>query len=92
MLPIPYGLLTNELIEVIDMERVMPGITWIGKFGEDFPFLDHHSTLKEKQAMPNSEPSQPNKPVVNPHQHIHTTSSGSTRSLLKSLSCSKLEQ
>jgi hypothetical protein len=26
----------------------MPGITWIGKFAEDFPFLDHHSTLKEK--------------------------------------------
>jgi len=26
----------------------MPGITWVAKFAEDFPFLDHHSTKKEK--------------------------------------------
>jgi hypothetical protein len=26
----------------------MPGMTWIGKFAEDFPMLDHHSTQKEK--------------------------------------------
>jgi len=48
MLPLPIGLLANELIEVIDQERIMPGITWVGKFAEDFPFLDHHSTKKEK--------------------------------------------
>jgi hypothetical protein len=48
MLPLPYGLLAHELIEVIDNERLMPGISWVGKFAEDFPFLDHHSNHKEK--------------------------------------------
>jgi hypothetical protein len=48
MLPLPYGLLGHELIEVLDQERYLPSITWIGKFAEDFPFLDHHSMNKEK--------------------------------------------
>lgn len=48
MLPLPYGLLAHELIEVLDQERYLPGITWVGKFAEEFPFLDHHSMKKEK--------------------------------------------
>jgi hypothetical protein len=46
MLPLPYGMLANELVEVIDQERIMPGMTWIGKTAEDFPFLDLHSSTK----------------------------------------------
>jgi hypothetical protein len=60
VLPVPYGLLAHELVEVIDQERIMPGITWIGKFAEDYPFLDHHSTLKEKSSLAATE-------VTNPH-------------------------
>jgi hypothetical protein len=37
LLPIPYGLLAHELVEVIDNERTLPGITWISKLAEDFP-------------------------------------------------------
>jgi hypothetical protein len=49
MLPLPYGLLPHELIEVIDNERVIPGLTKIFKLAEDFPYLDHHSLNKEKE-------------------------------------------
>ena len=48
MLPIPYGLLAHELIEVVDCERILPGMTRISKLAEDFPFIDHHSILKER--------------------------------------------
>ncbi len=51
MLPIPYGLLAHELIEIIDNERVIPGLTKIFKFAEDFPYLDHHSINKEKEDI-----------------------------------------
>jgi hypothetical protein len=44
---VPYGLLAHELIEVIDNERIMPGITWISKLAEDFPQVDCHSMNKE---------------------------------------------
>ena len=54
MLPLPYGLLAHELIEVLDQERYLPGITWVGKFGEEFPFLDHHSMKKEKDNYESS--------------------------------------
>ena len=47
MLPVPYGLVAHELIEVIDNERIMPGITWISKMAEDFPQVDCHSLNKE---------------------------------------------
>jgi hypothetical protein len=42
MLPLPYGLLPHELIEAVDNERVIPGLTRIFKLAEDFPYLDHH--------------------------------------------------
>ena len=60
LLPIPYGLLTHELIEVIDNERLMPGITWISKMAEDFPFIDCHSMNKEQ-----------NKTFINNHQLVY---------------------
>ena len=47
LLPVPYGLLAHELVEVIDNERIMPGITWISKMAEDFPQVDCHSMNKE---------------------------------------------
>jgi hypothetical protein len=47
LLPVPYGLVAHELIEVIDNERIMPGITWISKMAEDFPQVDCHSLNKE---------------------------------------------
>lgn len=73
MLPLPYGLLAHELIEVLDQERYLPGITWVGKFAEEFPFLDHHSMKKEKDNYESS------------HQNVLTIASGSIKSLLQSL-------
>ena len=49
LLPLPYGLLTHELIEVLDSERVIPGLCLISKIAEDFPFIDYHSRNKEGQ-------------------------------------------
>ena len=49
LLPIPYGLLTHELIEVLDSERIMPGLSLISKLAEDFPWIDYHSRNKEGQ-------------------------------------------
>ena len=39
-MPLPYGLLPYELIEIIDNERILPGISYIYKLSEDFPFLN----------------------------------------------------
>ena len=47
LLPLPYGLLTHELIEVLDSERILPGLCLISKIAEDFPFIDYHSRNKE---------------------------------------------
>jgi hypothetical protein len=47
MLPLPYGLLPHEMIEIVDNERIIPGLTKIFKLAEDFPWLDHHSLQKE---------------------------------------------
>ena len=48
MLPLPYGLLTHELIEVLDSERILPGLCLVSKIAEDFPYIDYHSRQKEK--------------------------------------------
>jgi hypothetical protein len=42
-MPLPYGLLPHEIIEIIDNERILPGISFIYKTAEDFPFLNHYS-------------------------------------------------
>ena len=31
LMPLPYGLLPHELIEIIDNERIIPGISYIYK-------------------------------------------------------------
>ena len=39
-MPVPYGLLPHELIEIVDNERILPGISYLYKLGEDFPYLN----------------------------------------------------
>jgi len=46
MLPLPYGLLPHELIEVIDNERLLPGISRVFRLAEDFPHMDSFSFKK----------------------------------------------
>lgn len=41
--PLPYGLLPHEMIEIIDNERILPGISYLYKMGEDFPLLNHYN-------------------------------------------------
>jgi len=53
MLPLPYGLLPHEFIEVVDNERLIPGITKIFKLADDFPYVDQHSLQKEKDGLEN---------------------------------------
>jgi hypothetical protein len=49
-MPLPYGLLPHELIEILDNERIIPGISQIYKLGEDFPFINFYNfQLIEKQ-------------------------------------------
>ena len=43
LIPLPYGLLPHELIEIIDNERILPGISKIHKLGDDCPLLNHYS-------------------------------------------------
>lgn len=50
MLPLPYGLLPHEMVEVVDNERLIPGLTKIYRVAEDFPYLDHHSLNKENEG------------------------------------------
>lgn len=38
----PYGLLPHKLIEVIDNERIIPGISHIYKVGDDCPLLNDY--------------------------------------------------
>ena len=49
LLPVPYGLLTHEFMEVVDSERIIPGLSLISKLAEDFPWVDYHSRNKEGQ-------------------------------------------
>jgi len=43
LMPLPYGLLPHELIEIADNERILPGISYLYKLGEDFPYLNHYN-------------------------------------------------
>lgn len=40
----PYGQLPNEVVEIIDDERVLPGITFIHKISEDCPLLNEYDS------------------------------------------------
>ena len=51
MLPLPYGLIPHELVEIIDNERLLPGISKIFKLAEDLPYIDHHSIKKEADKI-----------------------------------------
>ena len=42
-MPMPYGLLPHELIEILDNDRILPGISQLFKLGEDFPFLNYYN-------------------------------------------------
>ena len=41
-MPLPYGLLPHELLEIIDNDRILPGVSKIYKMAEDFPYLNHY--------------------------------------------------
>lgn len=42
LMPLPYGLLPHKLVEVIDNERIMPGLSQIYKIGDDCPLLNDY--------------------------------------------------
>ena len=42
LMPLPYGLLPHQLIEIVDNERILPGISKIYQIGEDFPGLNNY--------------------------------------------------
>jgi hypothetical protein len=46
LMPLPYGQLPQELIEMIDNERILPGISYLHKLGEDYPLLNHYNQVK----------------------------------------------
>ena len=39
-LPYPYGLLPHQLLEIIDNDRILPGVSKVYKMAEDFPYLN----------------------------------------------------
>lgn len=43
LMPLPYGLLPHELIEILDNERILPGISQVYKLAEDFPYLNYYN-------------------------------------------------
>lgn len=55
--PLPYGLLPHELVEMFDNERILPGISFLYKTGEDFPYLNHYEYsfyLENEKSSPES--------------------------------------
>ena len=40
LMPLPYGMLPHEMIDIVDNERILPGLTYLYKTGEDFPCLN----------------------------------------------------
>ena len=46
LMPLPYGLLPHQLIEIVDNERIMPGISKIYLLGENFPNLNSYNFNK----------------------------------------------
>jgi len=53
LIPLPYGLLPHELIELIDNERILPGISRLYKLGEDFPMLNYYNFSQLEQTSEN---------------------------------------
>ena len=50
LMPMPYGSLPHELVEVIDNERILPGISQVFKLGEDFPMLNQYNSMQMLEA------------------------------------------
>ena len=40
LMPLPYGLLPQELIYMVDHERIIPGVSLMEQIGDDFPLLN----------------------------------------------------
>lgn len=39
----PYGALASELVDLIQNERILPGISYVFKVGEDVPSLNDYN-------------------------------------------------
>lgn len=39
-MPVPYGMLPHQLLEIIDNDRILPGVSKVYKTAEDFPYLN----------------------------------------------------
>jgi hypothetical protein len=39
-MPVPYGLLPHQLLEIIDNDRILPGVSKVYKIAEDFPYIN----------------------------------------------------
>ena len=74
-MPLPYGLLPHQLIEIVDNERILPGISKIYQIGEDFPSLNSYNFNKIHSLD--------YKDNVNIHQRALLFSSGKENRLLK---------
>lgn len=49
----PYGALPNELCEIIDNEKVLPGISQVFKIGEDIPLLNEYDSTMMLESSQN---------------------------------------
>ena len=47
-LPQPYGLLSHDLEEIIQNEKILPGISFLYKNGEEFPYLNQFAFKQEE--------------------------------------------
>jgi len=52
-MPLPYGLLPHEMMEIIDNERILPGISHLYKIGEDFPSLNNYNFENRQEPQEN---------------------------------------
>lgn len=50
LMPLPFGLLPQELIYMVDHERIIPGVSFMEQVGDDFPLLNIYDQdlLKKK--------------------------------------------
>lgn len=45
LLPMPFGLIPEELISIIDNERLLPGLSYVQKISEDLPLMNETSFM-----------------------------------------------
>ena len=51
LLPMPFGLIPDEMISAIDNERLLPGTTFIQKLSEDLPLINETSLMMNQYAL-----------------------------------------